>query len=137
MKNFLPVIFLLILLAACKDPSVKYNQVIQNNSDYDVWVRVYERTDSAATVNFTIDSFFVAKGQELIILERNGHKNMSQFSPCRMYADSISARAADTSLVLNKDLNSDANYVFSEVDKNKKGGGTCECRATFKNSDLQ
>lgn len=136
MKKFLPFIALLLILAACKDPSVKYNQVIQNDSDYDVWIRVYERTDSAATVNFTVDSFFVARKSETIILERNGHKNMSQFSPCRMYADSISGRAADTLLFLDKDLNSDANYTFTEVNKNKKGGGTCECRAIFKNINL-
>ncbi len=137
MINFLPFIFLFVLLAACKDPSVKYNQVIQNTSNYDVWIRVYQRTDSAATVFFTVDSFFVAKGQEVVILERNGHKNMSQFKPCKMYADSISGRAADTLLYLTKNLNIDTNYVFNEVNKNKKGGGTCECRTTFKNSDLQ
>lgn len=136
MKKFLPFIALLLILVACKDPSVKYNQVIQNDSDYDVWIRVYERTDSAATVFFTVDSFFVAKKSETIILERNGHKNMSQFSPCKMYLDSISGYAVDTLLVLNRNLNADTNYVFSEVDKNRKGGGTCECRTIFKNIHL-
>lgn len=115
---------------------MKYNQVIQNDSDYDVWIRVYERTDSASTVFFTVDSFFIARKSETIILERNGHKNMAQFSPCKMYLDSISGRAADTTLVLDLNLNSDSNYVFNEVDKNKKGGGTCECRAIFKNIHL-
>lgn len=137
MKRILPFTALLLILAACKDPSVKYNQIIQNDSDYDVWVRVYERTDSTATVNFTVDSFFVARKSETIILERNGHKNMSQFQPCKMYLDSIGGRAADTLLFVNKDLNNDSNYQFNEVTKNKKGGGTCECRVTFKNSDLQ
>lgn len=136
MKSTLPLITLLLILAACKDPSVKYNQVIQNDSDYDVWIRVYERTDSASTVSFTVDSFFVGRKSETIILERNGHKNMDLFNPCKMYADSISGRAADTLLVLNLNLNSDTNYVFNEVDKNKKGGGTCECRAIFKNIHL-
>ncbi|TSJ46307.1 hypothetical protein [Fluviicola chungangensis] len=136
MKNMLPLIVLLLILAACKDPSVKYNQVIQNDSDYDVWIKVYERTDSAATVSFTVDSFFVASKGETIILERNGHKNMDQFKPCKMYVDSISGRAADTLLVLDLNLNSDSNYVFNEVDRNKKGGGTCECRAVFKNIHL-
>ena len=136
MKKILPFITVLLILAACKDPSVKYNQVIQNDSDYDVWVKVYQRTDSAATVFFTVDSFFIARKSETIILERNGHKNMSQFGPCKMYADSISGRAEDTLLTLNKDLNSGANYIFTEVSKNKKGGGTCECRAVFKNINL-
>ncbi|WP_343634919.1 hypothetical protein [Fluviicola sp.] len=137
MKNFLPFIALLLILASCKDPSVKYNQVIQNDSDYDVWIRVYERTDSAATVFFTVDSFFVAKKSETIILERNGHKNMDSFKPCRMYVDSITGRAADTSLVVGLNLNSDTNYVFNEVERNKKNGGTCECRVVFKNIHLQ
>ncbi len=136
MKQILALIALPLILAACKDPSVKYNQVIQNDSDYDVWIRVYERTDSASTVFFTVDSFFVARKSETIILERNGHKNMAQFSPCKMYADSISGRAVDTTLVLDLNLNSDSNYVFNEVEKNKKGGGACECRAIFKNIHL-
>ncbi|MGV3610817.1 MAG: hypothetical protein ACO1N0_07710 [Fluviicola sp.] len=136
MKSILPLIALLLILASCKDPSVKYNQVIQNDSDYDVWIRVYERTDSAATVFFTVDSFFVAKKSEVIILERNGHKSMDQFQPCRMYVDSIGGRAADTLLFVNRNLNADTNYVFTEVDKNKKGGGTCECRVIFKNIHL-
>jgi hypothetical protein len=122
MKIILPFVTLLLILAACKDPGVKYNQVIQNDSDYDVWVKVYQQTDSVATVFFTVDSFYVARKSETIILERNGHKNMSQFSPCKMYADSMSGHAA--------------NYVFTEVSKNKKGGGTCECRAIFKNINL-
>ncbi|MNJ88880.1 hypothetical protein D3C87_64380 [compost metagenome] len=136
MKNFLPFLSLLFILAACKDPGVKYNQVIQNDSDYDVWLKVYDRPDSLGTVFFTVDSFFIARRSETVILERHGHKNMSQFERCRMYLDSISVRAADTLLFLNKNLNSDTNYVFNEVNKNKKGGGTCECRTTFKNSDL-
>lgn len=136
MKSILPLIALLLILASCKDPSVKYNQVIQNDSDYDVWVRVYERTDSAATVFFTVDSFLVAKKSETIILERNGHKNMDIFKPCKMYVDSISGRAADTSLVVGLNLNSDTNYVFNEIERNKKNGGKCECRVIFKNIHL-
>lgn len=136
MKSFLPLLSLLLILAACKDPSVKYNQVIQNDSDYAVWLKVYGRPDSTATVFFTVDSFLIESKGELVLLERHGHRNMSQFERCNMYLDSISVRAADTTLVLNKNLNSDTNYVYKEVEKNRKGGGTCECRATFKNSDL-
>ena len=136
MKKFLPFLSLLFILASCKDPSVKYNQVIQNDSDYAVWLKVYDRPDSVGTVFFAVDSFLIESKGEINLLERYGHRNMSQFDPCKMYLDSISVRAADTTLVLNKNLNSDTNYVFTEVDKNRKGGGTCECRATFKNSDL-
>lgn len=136
MKKFLPVLSLLFILAACKDPSVKYNQVIQNDSDYDVWLKVYEKPDSLATVFFAVDSFLIKSKEELNLVERYGHRNMTQFERCRMYLDSISVRAADTTLVLNKNLNIDTNYVFKEVDKNRKGGGTCECRTSFKNSDL-
>lgn len=136
MKKFLPFLSLLFILASCKDPSVKYNQVIQNDSDYDVWLKVYDRPDSVGTVFFAVDSFLIESKGEINLLERYGHRNMSQFDPCKMYLDSIGVRAADTTLVLNKNLNSDTNYVFKEVEKNRKGGGTCECRATFKNSDL-
>lgn len=136
MKKLFLFIAPLLALFACKDPSVKYNQVIQNDSDYDVWIKVYNRTDSAATVFFTVDSFFLAKKSETIILERNGHKNMSLFNPCKMYLDSIKGYAKDTSLILTKNLNTDTNYTFIEVSKNTKGGGTCECRTIFKNSDL-
>ncbi len=136
MKKLFPLLAFTLVLFACKDPGVKYNQVIQNDSDYDVWVKVYNRNDSVATVFFTVDSFFVGKKSETIILERNGHKNMSQFNPCKMYLDSIRVSVVDTTLLLSKDLNSSSNYTFSEVEKNKKGGGTCECRTSFKNSDL-
>lgn len=136
MKKLFRFIALAPVLFACKDPNVKYNQVIQNDSDYDVSVKVYNRTDSAATVFFTVDSFLIAKKSETIILERNGYKNMSVFNPCNMYLDSIKGYAEDTTLILTKNLNSAANYTFTEVSKNKKGGGTCECRTIFKNSDL-
>lgn len=141
--RYLGIILLFsVALSACRKAEVKYEQVVQNDSDHDLWMQIHSfGTDTIDSTHFSVvsyvqDSIFIPKKSSAVLFSRTG-KSIDQFSICKAMQDSISTIAVDdASLILIKDPAQDTNYVFNDLGGNKKVK-SCECRIILKNGSFQ
>jgi hypothetical protein len=130
--NIISITFNLIVMNSC-DPGFAYNKVIQNDSDFDVIIRVH-----GASIDYSADSFYVSKRSEEAILVGSGLGQTFEFEDCNLYADSLTASVADTdTMKVLTELNDLSNWTFSVLNKTFKGGGTCECRIIINNDQIE
>lgn len=126
-----------IILTAC-DPGVKYNKVVQNDSDFDLTIYIYPESIVGDGSFYTFDSVQINNHTETSIFEYSGLGQTFEFEDCNTFADSIFARVIgiDTlDYVIN--LNDKSKWIFSILDKTYKEGGVCECRAIITNDMIK
>ena len=126
-----------IILTAC-DPGVKYNKVVQNDSDFDLTIYVYPESKVGDGSFYTFDSVQINNHTETSIFEYSGLGQTFEFEDCNTFADSIFGRVIgiDTlDYVIN--LNDKSKWVFSVLDKTFKKGGLCECRVRITNDMIR
>ncbi|MFZ4462720.1 MAG: hypothetical protein ACOYN5_02680 [Bacteroidales bacterium] len=126
------IILIVNLVASC-DPGFAYSKVIQNDSDFDVIIRVH-----GASIDYSADSFYVSKRSEEAILLGSGLGQTFEFEDCNLYADSLTASVADTdTMKVLTELNDLSNWTFTVLNKTFKGGGTCECRIIINDDQIE
>jgi hypothetical protein len=134
-RLFLFVGLLLIGITACTNKTVYFSEVIRNESDSDMVVYFHDTGDTTNMITYAVDSVIIPAKTEAVIFERGTTGLTSQFNPCKIYADSLSAQVAVG--IVTKDLNDTTNFDFSNVSSSKKEGKKCECRLLIKNTDIQ
>jgi hypothetical protein len=126
-----------IILTAC-DPGVKYNKVVQNDSDFDITVYIYPESKVGDGSFYEFDSLQINNHTEASIYEVSGLGQTFEYEDCNTYADSILARIiGNDTLDLNINLNDKSQWIFSVLDKTFKQGGTCECRVRITNDMIK
>jgi len=133
LQNFFIFSCLTVFLLSC-DPGVKYDKIIENDSDYDLLVIVYPDSKSGASTFFKGDSSVINKKTLTSIFEYSGFGQTFEYEDCNTHADSIITKIVGyENLNLSIDLNDELNWTFSILDRTFKDGGTCECRVTITN----
>jgi hypothetical protein len=126
-----------IFLLSC-DPGVKYDKVIQNDSDFDLLVKVYPDSSSGASTFFKGDSIVINKKTITSIFEYSGFGQTFEYEDCKTYTDSIVTKImGNEGLNLSIDLNDKLYWTFSILDRTFKEGGTCECRVKITNDMIK
>ena len=115
-------------LSSC-DPGVRYDKVIQNDSDHDLILTIYP--DSVSRFYTMYDSTIVRipKHSEVSIagITRLGQKR--EFQDCSTYADSIRCKVMNNDCVtLTKNVGDKSNWTFKVLQDDWGDGGICECR---------
>jgi hypothetical protein len=117
-----------ITLTAC-DPGVKYNKVVQNDSDFDLMLYIYPESIVGDGAFYEFDSLQINSHSKASIYEVSGLGQTFEYEDCNTYADSIFAKVSgNDTLYLNINLNDRSQWIFTVLDKSFKQGGTCECR---------
>jgi hypothetical protein len=126
-----------IILTAC-DPGVKYNKVVQNDSDFDITVYIYPESKVGDGSFYKFDSLQINNHTEASIYEISGLGQTFEYEDCNTYADSIFARVRENdTLDFNINLNDKSQWFFSILNKTYKEGGTCECRVKVTNDMIK
>lgn len=126
------ILIFFLALVSC-DPSVNYTKIIDNKSDYDLWL-----IDSNEWVGFQ-DSILIPHHSSYTLLQYEDiGGNVSSFENCSFYIediDSITTRidGAD-SLALSFPINQNAPWKYSVIKTGRNG--SCECRLLITNSDV-
>lgn len=122
-------------LQSC-DPGTEYDQVIENNSRYDILVMVNNSLDYVNRT-YESDSFLVAKHSVVSIYKHLSLGTLEQFENCEIYADSLTAKIQNfDSLKLTLDINNTSNWTYS-IFEVKGRGGVCECRIEIKDENIE
>jgi hypothetical protein len=126
-----------IILTAC-DPGVKYNKVVQNDSDFDITVYIFPESKVGDGSFYKYDSIRINNHTEESIYEVSGLGQTFEYDDCSTYADSIFARVTgNDTLDIEFDLNDKSQWVFSILDESFKDGGLCECRVIITNEMIK
>jgi hypothetical protein len=136
-KSFIVFVFLGLLFTACKNKTVTFKEVVQNDSNQNVWVYFHDTGDTTNIITYAQDSLLIPAHTEMTIFERSSLGSLDQFKPCRIYADSLSTRVDSIQYIVTKDLNDTTNYQFNDLGSSKKDGKQCECRLVIKSTDVQ
>lgn len=130
--TFLSFLTLIFALSSC-DPEVQYTQIVQNDSNYSIWI-IANDSSQVQGYKYEKDSFLILRNSERLLFEITGLGGTSDFENCDIYADSLTSRIDDDdTLNLTIDLNKNSNWTF-KILKNYIGrGGICECRLIINN----
>lgn len=117
-------------ITAC-DPSVDYSQIVQNDSDYDIWLKY-------KTLN-QYDSFLLRKRQETIIFEYHGLGSPVTYENCDSFlSDSTELLVKDSiNLIVFADIDNQDIWTYTLLRDDRYGSGICECRFILTNSDVK
>jgi len=130
MKKYFVILGVIMLFAAC-DPGVNYSRIVQNDSDFDV--KVVIRMTSYAP----IDTLVIEKKTRKTVFTQGGLGVVNDFQNCDIPRDSIPMLIYfDNSTKLIPDINKLNEWNFKIINKNKAGGGSCECRLVLTNAIL-
>lgn len=124
-------------LTSC-DPSIEYQQVVENNTEYDIWLRVHDSYphDEVYVDQYEQDSFFVAAKSEVVLYQIERIGKTSDYANCFLYADSITTRVADhDTLFVSGNLSDTYSWEFNDYGRNS--AGKCECRYTINAADIE
>lgn len=126
---FLLIVYLISCSASC-DNSISYNKVVQNDSDYDIWVimtSIYSETDSILITSLS----------EISIFNSWDISMYSDYENCRypfVSLDSLSTRVnGNDTLNLNVDLNDNSIWIYNKLKKAYGDPDECECRFIITN----
>lgn len=125
-----------LVLTSC-DPLVEYQQVVQNNSEYNIWLVIHDSYphDEVYVDNYEQDSFYLPAHTEVVLYDVSRIGKPGEYSNCDLYADSITARIDGyDSLSVVHNINDTYAWVFTEYERQK---GKCECRFTIGSEDIQ
>jgi hypothetical protein len=126
---------LLFLLVSC-DPSVRYDRIIQNDSNHGIWIISPDSINSCQSISF----------DSILIPSNTTHKLetyseiaglLSQFENCNhICTDTLDTRiTTNDSLKLNVGLES-ANPLWEYRIIKPGKAGVCECRLTITDTDI-
>lgn len=122
------VVISFISLSSC-DPGVGYSRVLQNDSQYDLELRIHRKNSSACQYVYLSDSIIIEKKSTKILDAYNGLGQTFEFENCETCADSIVLKVVgNPTLKSTVDLNDPNEWTFSVLKKTFKSGGICECR---------
>lgn len=113
------------------DPSVDYDQIIQNDSDYDIWLKVKSL--------YQFDSLLIPKREETIIFGEHGLGSPSQFVDCDSFISDTTELLVKDSIGLQVlvDIDHLEFWTYTLLDDKGYGSGTCECRFIISNDDIK
>ncbi len=125
------LISLITILSAC-DPVVSHQNIIENQSDFDLWVLRYQRfSDSLG-----IDSLPLPALSEQIVWEGQGVGDADEFEDCIAWMDSLQIIVvASDSLRVQVDPNLSTSWSF-QILKSDDISET-ECRLKISNELIQ
>lgn len=137
--KFLIFVCFLVSLASC-EPNVEYKRIIQNDSDYDIWIINPfggPPSNSSDCRRVTFDSIAIARKTSYSIEGGTVNQSVDFFSNCPILClDTLNSRVHNRdSLELSISLyptNSDWKYAVLQPGDN----GACECRLIISNSDI-
>lgn len=138
--KFLAIMIFLVFFSSC-DTNVTYKRIIQNDSDYDIWVinpsHIPNATSASNCGAFEFDSISIARKTSYTIEGATTDQSVGFFSDCPIFClDTLESRIHNQdSLALNKSLystNSDWEYTVFQAGHN----GACECRLIVNNDDI-
>jgi hypothetical protein len=121
----------LLILVSC-DPGYNYNKLIENRSDYNLKVYLYENfNDSVYSGYRCVDSIAINKQSTEVIYSDNGLGQRIEFAGCNSYPDSVLIKVIDNpNLKLKQNLSNGNHWMFVLLGETAtSGGGDCECRA--------
>ena len=129
-------LFSFLLLIAC-DPSVKYTMVIQNATEYDIAV-TKTGTDTEWTEFSRGDNLIIAPDFGKIVSDYFGVGSLDEFESCPFRSDSflLKVDGIDT-LSVKLNVYKSANWEYDLLEKPFLGGGSCECRLTISDEDIE
>lgn len=124
------------LLVAC-DPMIHHKKVIENNSDYDLTVRIY--SDSLSWPNmYSANIFTIPSKTEMVIAEMSEIGNINEFSACLIMCDSIVPALSNyPNAEVHLDFSESSNWTHAQLRKRTMGGGETECRIRVGNSSIE
>lgn len=130
--------FLVMSIFVSCDPGIRFQKIIENQSDYDVKVYIYRDTSQYYEVSYLADSFLIGNHSEMVLAERVGLGQYYKFSDCQLYVDSLKIMVLDNdSIIVNVDINKPASWHFRRTKAMSNGGGECECRLMLSNIHFQ
>ncbi len=131
---FFPI--LAVLLVAC-DPVIRHKKVIENNSDYDLTVRIY--SDSLSWPNmYSASIFTIPSKTEMVIAEMSEIGNINEFSACLIMCDSIVPALSNyPNAEVLLDFSESSNWTHAQLRKRTMGGGETECRIRLGNNSIE
>jgi len=142
MKNNRPAFFctacllLSMLLVSC-DPGVKHTKTIENGSDYDIAIMVYQPANFAKG-NYVSDSIWIGKHSKTEIYKRQHVGQAAQYKDCFTDTDSIRVRIiGHDSLRLHFDLSDNVNWKYRLLDKVSSGDQECDCSIKITNKHIR
>lgn len=138
--NLKAIVFLFPLLAALLvacDPVIHHKKVIENNSDYDLTVRIY--SDSLSWPNmYSAAIFTIPSKTEMVIAEMSEIGNINVFSACLIMCDSIVPAVSNyPNAEVLLDFSESSNWTHAQLRKRAMGGGETECRIRVGNSSIE
>jgi hypothetical protein len=133
MKQLILSLGLIFIISSC-DPGVHFERIIVNQSSHDVWVKVNQEVYP----DFIEDSILIKKNSYSIVSARSGIGRVDDLTNCGFPEGTLSSGViTNDTLQVQKDLNTNENWVIAVLKKNLPGGGECECRFTITDSDIK
>lgn len=127
-------VFSVVLLQSC-DPGITYNQMIQNDSDFDLMFNFINPYPYAG--NTHADSTLIPAHSEVSIRHRGGLGRLVDFEDCDIYADSVRVNVLNNdTLSFVIDLYNREDWIYKVIEKDGRGG-ICECPLMVSNSDIK
>lgn len=142
MKNnrltfFFASCFLLSSLLVSCDPGVMHTKTIENASDYDIVIRIYQPANFGKG-NYVADSIWIGKHSKTEIYKTQHVGQAAQYKECYTDTDSISVRViGHDSLHLNFDLSSNKNWKYRLSDTLSHGDEYCDCSIKITNRHIR
>jgi hypothetical protein len=127
----------MMLITSC-DPGRKYTEVIQNNSFYDLRLRII--SDSAHSMEFFYpdDTVIIPKFTSVALGKMKSLGGVGYVEPCWIFADSMVLEVLnDTNRIVTFNPNYDINWRYSSDRTGMNRTGSCECRAIILNSHIE
>ncbi|MEM7375627.1 MAG: hypothetical protein AAF587_43950 [Bacteroidota bacterium] len=122
-----------LIISGC-DPAVEYSRVLQNDSDYDLWVV----RDSA----HVRDSSLLLAGMSQTLWDIWHIGNVGLYESCpgteaipEPSIFSVHVKNRD-SLSVKGDLHASEGWIYSILSQGPFGSGMCECRRILTNTDI-
>ena len=133
MRLIKPILFTVLccsLITSC-DPSVDYDQIIENRSDFDLWLKNEQDPTS--------DSMLIPSMEETIIAGWHGLGSPSQYQLCDNYSwiDLILHVKDHDTLHVQIDVTDPTIWTYTLLDDKGHGSGVCECRLIISNADIR
>jgi hypothetical protein len=111
-------------------------EVVQNDSDYDLWlIRFYDSTKDSLDFRDTVVIF---SQQDLELSEISRLGGIYQWHNCSgRYLPIMTLQVKDQdTLQVTIDPNISENWSYIILEKDRSGGGTCECRLIISNDEI-
>lgn len=134
-KTIIGLLFITLFFAC--DPGVQHSKIIQNDSDYDLFILSFPSKNSGYSHKSKVDSFIVLHHSSKDIYNYSGLGQTFEFEDCATFLDSFSVKVIGSDqLKLHANLNVPSNWEFNILRKSFNKGGNCECRIKINNQHI-